>query len=80
MCAPSANARTCRALALGASRGRLVRQALVLSTVWPASAARGILLAIWSVPVVNHFLTDRETLLDRAYPRWLVLAVTVGSR
>jgi len=67
-------------LALGASRGRLVRQALVLSTVLAGlGGAGGILLAIWSVPVVNHFLTDPQK------PYWIaltldgwVLAVTVG--
>jgi predicted permease len=55
-------------LALGASRGRLIRQVLATSTILASlGAVTGALLAAWAAPVVNHFLSDPQK------PYWIAL-------
>ena len=56
--------------ALGASRGRLVRQMLCLSTTLAAlGAAAGVVCALWAVQALNPFLTDPKK------PYWVALEI-----
>src|SRR6185369_16961732 len=67
-------------LAVGASRGKLIRQLLIESLLLSLSGALlGILLSIWTVRALLHFLPSDGTLLMlRAQPDLRILGFTVG--
>jgi putative ABC transport system permease protein len=66
-------------VALGASRGRLVRQTLTGAVVLTViGGASGRLLAVWAVPVLTAWAPSDVPRLDEAGVQWSTLAFTVG--
>ena len=66
--------------ALGAGRGRLVRQLLTESAVLAAfGTAAAVLIAIWSVEAVRVLAADRLPRLEDVRVGWSVLAFACGA-
>ena len=68
-------------LALGASRGRILRQMLTESVVLGgAGGAVGLLFALWTADVLPSFLPAEQARLLDAGVDWTVIVFTTASR
>jgi predicted permease len=66
--------------ALGASRGRLIRQILVESTLLAGMAGcAGLLLALWTAPLLMRLKPDGLPIKLEAPLDWRVIAFTLGA-
>jgi predicted permease len=70
-------------IAIGASPGRIVRQLLTESVLLSLiGGALGVLIAVWGVKAITHFISDAA--FDSSFPyivdlNWRVLAFTVAT-